>query len=1325
MISANEIEKSAGIVASLSGVSYAGGTYKPKNQVVVDKRLAVISRVALVRPADPLLMAYSSSTVKGSFIQLHGIGGSGAYEWKVKDSKVASSNIYGKLTALGLGSTVLTLIDKTNPRNTANVTVQVDEIAENWFLERNKELEDGKKGLTAVYATNSAGSRYTSCLGIDYKPLQTELGFFRVTSAPTVNVPEFAIGLAEEGKKNSFLLDQLTAKGKYRDPSHIESLYKDYFSSGELTKEKFAEIVKAFTTYGLCGVLQLTAITPGEAKHSVTVGDSQAGFQTVRVVAHFSNMEPKAQQDLSSPAEYLVAFDSRLSWSLVGGPHLWKQAKRPKDELIIKRLDGDKAKAIDAAILGEDLSDRTRTNISVHCHKNQLFHSSHYSIKLTRKNQADEDLIMPLELSTELIVVCSLPDYLELFEVGEGRLPFSNLNHRSDYFRPTTLRNNRPYDLQVWAFDSHYKPFYNFSSLWFDWSSSNEGMAKYFDIHENRQRASLKVGAEVGRATLVTQTDSYRANHRQEQFKAVRKEIAVDVMNTVFLEPTEKLLYNDKNASFNITVHKGSGKFRVLTNTSAVIEVHESADQRTLTVKPKAIGDCLVTVEDLQLVSLEKASCVVRVRNAYSLQLDIPQRLAVVNSTASAHVQVTDKDGRRFDDDQLHFMKLSLSTDGNLNAYQHPLSIKRKSASSFLLQGQEAGSYNLVAFLESFAGNAASNYETLEIFSPIRTIPHQIINAPGCISTVQITGGPSHQAYANFNISLRHTQKTERVCKITKELKRSFEIESAVIGTEHIVFDLLDAHGKVLSSTTLHVVVDHIEEYRVLNMENRRIHVDAPVRLISHGIIGGKEMTPSFCGFKYTWTIKNPEILALGDPLTTTAHQFHDTTSLLAINATGIREGLADISLEVEQMNALARHKLLKTTLTVQVIQPVNVLSPTYVFHEFGKNNHMILPPKSFYKVVTTLPHHNMDFRLLHSAIPGNVQVTPRGGIRVGDQKGEGVVVISDRNNPDQISYVNVRIVDVYSILVENSYKADIVPVGAEISLKIDLQNENGFLFPQPLEGVNLVAVSTNLGIVSISFDENQSHIKITGKTTGSTFVILYLESNPFVYDIFRVEVGSIVQPAGPLRIHAGGHIHFVLNNSKIAQDKIIWESEDSSIIHVDPYSGFATARSPGTTNVVIKDLKQYSSPVVVFQADSLTLSNSCDRRLTSNPTNPTYRDHYDLVFEAKSNGIPLTHFNDHTRGIDNNLLFKCETEYSDLFLLEARIQTDSSTNTQKLLCTLSLRPKYEESSSFPEIVIIKATLQSKDGSFYLEKQQPMNFDWGFVPIQFDSVSSI
>ena len=1320
VISAEEIEKSAGIVASLGGVKHSQGIYRPKNQVIVDRRITVISKAAIIKPAETILLAYSNITARGSYIDLYGVGGSGSYEWVSKDKKVVTTDIFGKTTAVGVGSTTLELVDRTNGRNKASIEIRVESFAETYFLERRKEILRDSRYKTAVYGTTHMGHRFTSCRGIDFKVAQKELGFMRVTYLRDANLTEYVNELEELAKSNKYLSDQLTQKGTYWNPSKSESLYKAYLTNGELDQKTFYSILNGYSTYGLCGIIQLEGLAPGEIKHSVSIGDTAAGYQTVRVLTGFSNVEPKTQEGMADPNDYLLAFDSTLTWSLTGGPFLWKSTSKTIEKLDINRLDGDGIKAMDAKIILEDLTENGLSNLSLHCQKNNLFQRAHYKVTFTRQNQADEDLILPLAVSTNLQVVCAIPDILELFEVDESRPLFTHTNIRADYFKPHTLRNNKPYHLQAWMFDAHYKPFYNFSSLWFEWQSNNKKMADFENIRDHREQAELKVGSEVGKVTLVVSTDTYKIGHTKTEFKAIRKEYTVDVMNTVFVEPSHKLLYNSKNASFEISVNKGSGNFRITTNTSAVVELVVSNNKRSIRVSPKAIGDCLVTVEDLQLPNSPKATCEIYVRNAYSVQLSIPHSLAVTESQVGARVTVTDHSKLVFDHDQVHFMKISLSTDSAASVHENPLTIKRASSNEFLLQGHAAAIYNLVALLDTSTGSVASNYETLEVFNPIRTIPHEIINAPGCISTVKVTGGPSHQAYTNYNLTLKSNLISSRVCKVTKHQKKFFEIESLVIGRDQIDFTLVDSTGRVLTSTTLAVLVDHIEEYRVLNMDKRRIHVDAPVRLISHGIIAGKVMTPSYCGFRYKWHVANEDVLTLGGIDDFGMQTGGDVTSLLAVNATGRREGTAKIELEVDQPHSLFSTKVYTTTLTVQVIQPVNVMSPTYVFHDFGSNNHFILPPNSFYKVTTTLPHHSLDFRLMHSSSPGNVQVSPRGGIRIGGSRGEGVVVISDNTNPDQISYVNIRVVDIYSILVENSYKTNMMPLGSEIKLKVDLQNENGFLFPQPLEGVNLVAVSTNLGVVSLGFDDSQSNIIITALSAGSTYVILYLESNPAVYDIFRVEVGSVVVPSGNVKVHKGGQVHFTLTNSKISRDRIVWSTDNLKVLDIDSHSGLAAARSVGNANVILKDLGQYTTPVTVYEIDSITQSAESDRRMTSNPKSVHYKSKYELVFDAQSNKATVHHFNDNTGGIDNGLTFKCQTSASSIFHLEPTIKSDPVSGVQKLVCAVSLVPHFHDQGLYPDRFIVRTTLESGDKSFSLSSETPVFFEWGFVasPVQ-------
>ena len=44
---------------------------------------------------------------------------------------------------------------------------------------------------------------------------------------------------------------------------------------------------------------------------------------------------------------------------------------------------------------------------------------------------------------------------------------------------------------------------------------------------------------------------------------------------------------------------------------------------------------------------------------------------------------------------------------------------------------------------------------------------------------------------------------------------------------------------------------------------------------------------------------------------------------------------------------------------------------------------------------------------------------------------------------------------------------------------------------------------------------------------SGDCNIFLYLEDHPNIFDVIRVRVSGVVQPASPVHIHLGGEINF------------------------------------------------------------------------------------------------------------------------------------------------------------------------------------------------------
>jgi len=66
-----------------------------------------------------------------------------------------------------------------------------------------------------------------------------------------------------------------------------------------------------------------------------------------------------------------------------------------------------------------------------------------------------------------------------------------------------------------------------------------------------------------------------------------------------------------------------------------------------------------------------------------------------------------------------------------------------------------------------------------------------------------------------------------------------------------------------------------------------------------------------------------------------------------------------------------------------------------------------------------------------------------------------------------------VYITDIYSIFVENSYKAKTLPVEAYLDLKIRYTDTYGRLFPTGIKGIEIDIQITNNKVLSVEVDEN------------------------------------------------------------------------------------------------------------------------------------------------------------------------------------------------------------------------------------------------------------
>ncbi len=259
------------------------------------------------------------------------------------------------------------------------------------------------------------------------------------------------------------------------------------------------------------------------------------------------------------------------------------------------------------------------------------------------------------------------------------------------------------------------------------------------------------------------------------------------------------------------------------------------------------------------------------------------------------------------------------------------------------------------------------------------------------------------------------------------------------------------------------------------------------------------------------------------------------------------------------------------------------------------------------------------------------------------------------------------------------------LPLGADSTLSIVLQDFVGRSFPSDLQRVRLGLHITNSTSVEARILGNYSNLYIRAKADGVSSLTVYLLDDPSIYDVIVVSVGSVINPASPVRVHVGGVINFEVVKDGKGRDKQRWYSEDPSVVKIDPYTGRAVVLREANTHVVFNDVIQYKSKVNAFRATKLVMdTTSLPRRLTNIKNSENYRDRYVIPFRVYDGDREITILSDSGALIDNNLDFNCFSSHEDWVITTAEVTYNSEERRQVPKCYLT--PK-ELKSSAPDSV--------------------------------------
>lgn len=153
--------------ARLDQVKFGNKVYKPVTDISTTEKMAVFMPLKLIKPSQFINLPFS--TTSNQTFNLKAIGGSGNFEWASSNTSVASVDQNGVITAKGLGSCEIYIVDKTNKNNRDKIQVFVSQVGGTHFIEQNKEFLIGNGDSSIIYSTDTQGRRFSDCTSLKYQ----------------------------------------------------------------------------------------------------------------------------------------------------------------------------------------------------------------------------------------------------------------------------------------------------------------------------------------------------------------------------------------------------------------------------------------------------------------------------------------------------------------------------------------------------------------------------------------------------------------------------------------------------------------------------------------------------------------------------------------------------------------------------------------------------------------------------------------------------------------------------------------------------------------------------------------------------------------------------------------------------------------------------------------------------------------------------------------------------------------------------------------------------------------------------------------------------
>ena len=827
-----------------------------------------------------------------------------------------------------------------------------------------------------------------------------------------------------------------------------------------------------------------------------------------------------------------------------------------------------------------------------------------YEIKVTIWNKADLSLPLPIKVNHSLLVVCSKPKNINI-------VPLNLLRHEDGIYLP-----NDPalYEFKVFIFSDQNTPFHNLSSSKLDWLLPSKSL----QFTQQPPQTDLPL-THLDFTLRLTQDSEETDIELVVSYGSLLDSLTVRIRAVPVLEllppKTSLHLYFNSDNTAAVQIKHGSGHYKINSIPEHIVKLTYNEKDKTIRISPLYKGMFQLAVTDTHLVYLTSVNGTVG--GVSNIKLTTKQKYVLVDSVVKLRVQPYNELGVEYSETEYPYMEASLIGIG--------LQIRNKGM-EFEVRGG-LGVHKIRAKIEK----SESNEVELNVIEPIRLAHDALRLILGCETTVQVYN-------VNSQLNLRLKKQSSSVVGVSiKEVRDNFyiNVRGLEVGMEELVFLIVDGLGVEIMEVGLNVEVTDEFELDVLGRSERLVYIGrSTLRMIPiYKSKSEKEFSFAFCPFKFDWINLGSNLIRITESGLDNLH------SAGTSNITTLHEGKADVLLKLD-----TSYKESSLAIELDVIRPLEA-----DLH-FGSKRLLLLPLMTKYKLKLNKPCSLLNIRILDSdkKPPQTINIDKDGLIQTWDRKGKHVILLDEIAEQSETDVVNVEITEVYSIIIEEAWKAMFLSPDQPIELKITLQDSFGRSFPPDLDDIKFTSESNNPYLLSIKFLPPSS-ILIVPLTLGHTLLKVVFSQK--IFDVISVYVSSPFLPSSPVFVHKGGSFKFQL---LFESSEFEFEAENEDILETKGLK--IKAKEEGSTFVHLKNNFPFKAKVIVFEIDQFIYPSTLPIIIIP-PGHPQYSGPvYKFSIDFKSNGRKLIKKGDLSENnqaqapsssnlIDNNLDFECEEE--------------------------------------------------------------------------------